>query len=87
MNNGDGKFFDETAERYVKAYKTAAKALVMAGKTFEINTGAYRKKLRCDAYPAKPVREYIKSIGGKFILSSDAHKKQDLFFAFEEYSD
>ena len=85
--NGDGELFDESSERYIKAYKTAAKALVKAGKVFEINTGAYRKKLRGDAYPDKPVREYIKSIGGKFLLSSDAHKKEDLFFAFDEFSD
>ena len=83
--NGDGSLFDESDPRYVKAYKKAAKALVKAGKIFEINTSGYRKKRRSDVYPAKPIRDYIKSLGGKFILSSDSHKKEDLFFAFDEF--
>ncbi len=83
--NGDGSLFDEKNERYVAAYKAAAKDLVAANKVFEINTGAYRKNLRADAYPEKEIREFIKSIGGKFILSSDSHKKEDLMFGFERF--
>ena len=83
MFNGGGVLFDENNDRYVAAYKEAATALAGAGKIFEINTSALRKDLRNDAYPAKKIREFIKSIGGKFILSSDSHKKEDLLFGFE----
>ena len=83
--NGNKELFDENNTRYIKAYKRAVDILVKAGKTFEINTGAYRKKLRSMPYPAKPIIKYIKSKGGKFILSSDAHRKEDLFFAFTEF--
>ena len=81
--NGDGSLFDEQNARYVCAFKAAAEKLVKSGKVFEINTGALRKGLRADAYPAKNIRDYIKSIGGKFVLSSDSHKKEDLLFGFE----
>lgn len=83
--NGDGSLFNENDPRYIRAWKAAAKALVKKGKIFEINTSGYRKKRRSDVYPAKPIRDYVKSIGGKFILSSDTHQKEDLFFAFDEF--
>lgn len=81
--NGDGSLFDEQNGRYISAWQNAAEKLVKSGKVFEINTGALRKGLRSDAYPAKSIRDYIKSIGGKFVLSSDSHKKEDLLFSFE----
>ncbi|MBR5388809.1 MAG: histidinol-phosphatase HisJ family protein [Clostridia bacterium] len=83
--NGQGDLFDEENERYVKAYTSAVKTLAAAGKTFEINTGALRKGLRKDAYPAAKIRAFIKERGGKFILSSDSHKKEDLTFGFSLY--
>ena len=81
--NEIGKYFDENDSRYVSAYKKAAEKLVSAGKTFEINTGAFRKKLRSEPYPSKNIRQFIKSLGGKFILSSDSHRKEDLTFGFD----
>lgn len=83
--NGDGALFGEENKKYVKAYTSAAKTLVGKGKIFEINTAAFRKGLRDDAYPAKKIRELIKSLGGKFVLSSDSHKKEDLTFGFSLY--
>lgn len=83
--NGNGELFDEKNPRYLSAAYSAAKSLVSAGKVFEINTGALSKNLRTDAYPNKEIRDYIKSIGGKFVLSSDCHKKEDLFFAFDKF--
>ena len=83
--NDKGALFDENNERYVKAYKSAAEKLVKSGKTFEINTGAISRGYRTDAYPCKPIREYIKSLGGKFLLSSDAHKKENVRYAFDKF--
>lgn len=83
--NGKGEYFDENGERYIKAYTSAIDRIVKAGKVFEINTGALRKGLRADAYPAENIRRAIKAAGGKFIISSDSHRKEDLAFGFDRY--
>ena len=83
--NEDGDLFDENDPRYIKAWKLAVDRLVMYDIPFEINTGAMAKGYRTSPYPAKPVRDYIREKGGRFILSSDSHKAQTLCFAFEEF--
>lgn len=83
--NGKAELFDEENERYVKAYTKAIKALIAAGKIFEINTADLRRGLRNDVYPSEEIRNLIRDLGGKFILSSDSHKKEDLMFGFELY--
>ncbi len=81
--NRDGKYFDEKNPRYAKAYKNAVEKLIPLGKLFEINTGAIYKGFKLEPYPSKDIREYIVSLGGKFILSSDTHKKESLLFGFD----
>ena len=85
--NEDGSLFDESDPRYIAAWKAAADRLVKAGVPFEINTGAMSKGYRSGPYPAGPIREYIRGIGGKFILSSDSHKPQTIGYAFDRYED
>lgn len=85
MFNGDGALFDERDDRYLSAAKAAARALVAAGKVFEINTRALYKGKRSEPYPAKELREYIKEIGGTFLLSSDSHKKEELLLGFPAF--
>ena len=79
--------FDEGNPRYVKAWQEAADRLLKTGKPFEINTGAISRGYRLDAYPSKTMRAYIKERGGRFILSSDSHKKETLMYAFDIFSD
>ena len=50
-----------------------------------INTGAIARGKRTQPYPAPEMIEYIRSRGGKFILSSDAHFKEKLAYDFEIY--
>ena len=83
--NGDGTFFDEQNARYLASAKDAARALVAAGKIFEINTRAYYKGRRREPYPSSAIRDFIDSIGGRFILSSDSHKKEELLCRFAEF--
>ena len=52
-------------------------------KPFEINTGVVSRGYRALPYPAPDIREYIRSKGGKFILSSDSHSTETLCFGFE----
>ena len=84
FNEGD-VLFDTKNERYVNAWKRAADKLIADGITFEINTGAIARGKRTQPYPAPEMIEYIRSHGGKFILSSDAHFKEKLAYDFEIY--
>ena len=52
---------------------------------FELNTGAISRGYRTSPYPADDISEYIKNGGGRLVLSSDAHRAEDIAFAFERY--
>lgn len=84
--NADGRLFDENDPRYIAAWKAAADRLLRAGKPFEINTGGLSRGYRTVPYPAPKMMEYIKSHGGRFILSSDAHSADAIAFDFEKYA-
>ncbi len=71
--------------RYIAAWKKAADQLLQADIPFEINTGAMSKGYRTEPYPAKPIRDYIRSRGGRFILSSDSHRTDTLCYQFDQY--
>ena len=84
--NEGNTLFDETHPRYLAAAKKAADALLAAGKTFEINTGAIARGYRTVPYPTPAVLAYLKERGAKFILSSDAHAPDNISFCFADYS-
>ena len=71
--------------RYVKAWQDAADILLKTGKPFEINTGAVSRGYRTEPYPSAEIRAYIREHGGKMILSSDAHQKENIGFGFEKW--
>ena len=83
------KFDEEGAvfagARYESAAMRALESLCGKGLLFEINTGAISRGYRTDAYPARPIREYLRAHGARMILSSDAHRKENIAFGFEEY--
>ena len=76
--------FDEGHPRYIAAWKRAADALLETGRPFEINTGAIARRARSVAYPAPPVLAYLRERGAKLVLSSDAHRAENLCFRFED---
>ena len=78
--------FDENDERYEKSYKETLDILLRQDVYFEINTGAISRGYKKTPYPSKNILDYIKSGGGKTILSSDAHSIDGLLFQFEKYS-
>ncbi len=84
--NENGRLFDENDERYKKAWKAAIDALLPYGKPFELNTGAISRGYRTEPYPNREMREYIKSRGGKLILSSDSHSAENIAFGFDRWS-
>ena len=77
--------FDTEHPRYVKAWKAAADRLVTYDVPFEINTGAISRGYRTQPYPDEEMIAYIKAKGGRLILSSDAHSKENIAYKFEEY--
>ena len=80
-----GALFDEGHPRYIAAWQKAADKLMETGVPFEINTGGMSRRYRTDAYPAKPIRDYIAAHGGRFILSSDSHSTGTLCSRFDRY--
>nr|MCR4719031.1 hypothetical protein [Bacillota bacterium] len=77
--------FDESDERYMKSYKKALDILLKQNVIFEINTGAIARGFRSEPYPSIDILNYIKKHGGKTILSSDCHAKENLMFGFDKY--
>ena len=82
--NEYGDFFDPQDARYIKAYRAAADALLEYDLPFEINTGAMSRGYRSEPYPSFDIIRYIASEGGHFILSSDAHSKENIGYRFAE---
>ncbi len=83
--NEGNKFFCENNARYVTAYRKAIDDIISYDLPFEINTGAVSRGYRSVPYPSSEITEYIKSRGGRFVLSSDSHSKDTLCFDFEKY--
>lgn len=76
---------DTKNPRYIKAYTNAAKALVKYNIPFEINTGAITRNYRTLPYPSDDILRTVTALGGKFTLSSDAHKPEHIAYGFGEY--
>ena len=83
--NRGGVFFDENDERYLAAARRAVDVLIPTGAYFEINTGVIPRGYRDAPYPAPEILEYIRSKGGKFILSGDTHRAENLCYGFDEW--
>ena len=84
--NQDDKYFDTKHPRYVNAYKKAIDRLLKTGKPFEINMGAISRGYRKEPYPSPDILDYIKKNGGKLILSSDSHAKENVAFQYEKWA-
>ena len=83
--NKDNKFFDVKHPRYVNAYTKALEKLLKTGKVFEINIGAISRGYRKQPYPHTDIYNIIKDNGGKFVLSSDAHSKENIAYEFSKW--
>lgn len=82
--NGGGDLFDENNARYKNAAYKAIEKLIKCDCLFEINTGAISRGYRKTPYPNADFINKISSLGGKFILSSDAHSAENLCFGFDD---
>ena len=77
--------FDQNAPRYKKAWMDAVDKLIPLNIPFEINTGAISRGYRTTPYPSPEIIDYIKSKGGRFIISSDSHSAQNIAYEFDKW--
>ncbi len=83
--NRDGKIFDEHDPRYKEIYQKAILKLLPANKPFELNVGAIARGYKEYPYPNADMIEFIKKNGGKLIISSDAHNKENIAYEFSKW--
>lgn len=81
--NGKGELFDENSEEYLAIASSAAKTIAEQDVFVEINTGAISRGFREDFYPAKNLLNIFASSGKSFVLSSDAHKAENLVYGLD----
>lgn len=82
--NGDGRFFDEEAPRYRAAALAALHAADPARTLLEINTGAIARGYRKTPYPAPFLLREWRAMGGKIILTADAHSAASVLYGYDE---
>ncbi len=75
--------FNAESPRYKAAWQSALSAL---GNTlvFEINTGAISRGYRTSPYPASSILTELRKMGGKVLLSGDAHSTSAICGHFEK---
>ena len=79
-----GSFFQPDSARFMKAALEAVDVLIVAGKIFEINTGAISRGYRTTPYPSAELLREIVRRGGRITISADAHRAQDVTCRFAE---
>lgn len=77
-------FFDPSSPRYVRAYERAIERLIPSGCLFEVNTGVISRGYRDRPYPSEAILNTVREAGGRVILSSDAHRKENVGFGFDD---
>ena len=82
--NENGDLFDIKHPRYIKAAEGALKRLENTPAIFEINMGAISRGYRSEAYPSDFIRAKVAELDKPFVVNSDAHSAQTLFFGIED---
>ena len=82
--NAAGEFFDEESPRYKAAALKALNVAKEHGCLLEVNTGGVYRGYRKDFYPGAWLLGEWQKMGGKVIITSDAHDVDSLTFGFDE---
>lgn len=75
---------DEASDGYRRCALDAVRRVVKSCGRFEVNTGAMARGLKDTPYPADFILSELLSLGGTVVLSSDAHKPENIAYAFEK---
>lgn len=82
LNRGN-RFFDEQSPQYRSLAADAMEQVIGAGAIPEINTGGMFRG-SCDTqYPDDALLRLVHELGGRVILSSDAHAAESIDYAFD----
>ncbi|MDD3346221.1 histidinol-phosphatase HisJ family protein [Oscillibacter sp.] len=84
--NAGGRFFDEQAPRYRAAALAALHAADPRETLLEINTGGVARGYRETPYPALFLLREWRAMGGRIILTADAHSADTLTFGYAQAS-
>ena len=82
-HNGEGLLFDEEHPRYRAAALEALHAADPASTLLEINTGGMCRGYRRRPYPDQFLLREWRAMGGEIILTSDAHRAEDLIWDYD----
>lgn len=82
--NRDSRFFDEESPAYLHLAVTALEKVVRTGTVVEVNTGGIYRGYRSTPYPAEPLLKKLRELGGKVIVSSDAHDTAGIDYMFPQ---
>ena len=82
--NGKGEFFDEASPRYREIALAGLRKAFEGCQMLEVNTGAISRGYRSDFFPADFLLEEWCKLGGKVIITSDAHSSANLTAEYEE---
>lgn len=80
--NEGGALFDEDDPRCRRAALEALHALDPAATLLEINTGAMSRGYRTAPYPAPSLLREWRSMGGRVILTADAHSPETILYGY-----
>ena len=81
--NAGNRFFDEDSPRYRAAALEALHAADPWATLLEINTGAVSRGYRKTPYPALFLLREWRRMGGRIILTADAHSADAVVFFYE----
>lgn len=82
--NANGEFFDEESPRYKAAALKALQAAKDNDCLLEVSTGGVYRGYRKDFYPGPWLLGEWQKMGGKVIITSDAHDTGSLTYGFDE---
>lgn len=82
--NANGDFFDEEDPRYKAAAGKALRAAYENNCLLEVNTGGVYRGYRKDFYPGPQLLADWAKLGGKVIITADAHVTAALTFGYDE---
>ena len=85
--NGEGIFFDENAPAYRGVALEALRAADPKTTLLEINTGAVARGYRKNPYPACFLLEEWRGMGGRVIVTADAHTAEGILFGYQDAID
>ncbi len=82
--NDELHFIDEEDPRYLKPALEVMELIVNADVPFEINCGAVSRGRKADFYPNSHLLKALHEMGGRILVTSDAHEMGKIGASFKE---